>query len=721
MNQIFNILKFSVFILLLVFAFFISTQINLYAQGGSCSSVPAPTCTGSQVSECSGCSGTNPFCCPMGGCAATAEDACNNTTCDASQVCKVANECTEPATVPDCTGSDKTICSGCSGGQFCCPMGSTGSCNDTFNGACTFSTCDASQICQVPEPPPPPPVRQTRNLTFINNCSETIWVGGSGQGLTGEATGFELASGNTGNSKTVSVPGNLQSGNFWPRTSCSFPCDSVPCCETGDCANADGMTVECNGGTKAPPANSFEVTFNESPTPDFYDITNVDGYAVGIAVQQMSGIQISPDPTINGIPAPHLNCGNPTCTNFDMSTCPPELSETTSSGLKICWGLGGAANSSAQRARDTSGFLSGIAGNCDNLALVGAACGATDTGGTSCGTDVKDGCGDSSSLYCCSPYNGNLPDGHGGIGCADATDSGYVNQCSGVWPTPDASWCTMAGINNGFCTYNGIFKQQCKDAYSWQFNDSDSTYQCINPDYQITFCPVSANTDQDGVPDSEDTDSDNDGISDAREAGIGLPRYAEISATGPGDPDGDGIPNKHDLDSDGDGIPDHFEGGGANDINFDGFADNFIDTDGDGHHDQHDADQVNDILPLPDTDGDGIPDFLDTDSDGDGKTDANESGGIDMDEDGVLDNSEDSNRDGLADSNHPATGAPAELPDSDNDGAFDHLDADDENIIDDCINCGNGCSIAKSGSSNLDLLLLLLPVALFLRRIRKKK
>ncbi len=711
MNHFYNLLKFSVFILLLVASFILTTQNNLYAQSGSCSSVPAPTCTGSQVSECSGCGGANPFCCPLGGCAATAEDACNNTTCIASQVCKVADRCTEPATVPDCTGNDATKCSGCADGQFCCPMGSTGSCGNSFDMACDFSTCEASQICQVPEPPPPPPVRQTRNLTFINNCSESVWVGCSGQGLTGEATGFELKKdGMAGNTKTVTVPGDLQSGNFWPRTSCAFPCTSVPCCETGDCANSENMTVECNGGTKAPPANSFEVTFNESPDNDFYDITNVDGYAVGIAVQQMNGVKLNQNPTINGHPAPQLNCGNPVCTNFDMSTCPPELSETTTSGRQICWGLGGAANSSAQRNRDTSGFLSGIAAVCDNLALVGAACGAIDTGSTSCGTTSKDGCADSSSLYCCSPYNDNLPAGHGGIGCADATDPNYVNACSGVWPTPDASWCTTANIPSGFCTYNGIFSNQCPNAYSWQFNDSNSTYQCINPDYQVTFCPASANTDQDGVLDSEDTDSDNDGITNAAE-GQGTNSKQNLLEI-PADPDNDGIPNELDLDSDGDGIPDHNEGGGTNDKDSDGIADNFIDIDGDGHHDQHDEDQMNDRLPLPDTDGDGIPDFLDTDSDNDGKTDANETGSIDMDGDGILDNPEDRNRDGLADSNHPATGAPAEFSDTDNDGIFDHLDADDQN---------NGCSLAETGSSKVDILWLLVPVALLLGRTRRKK
>ncbi len=663
MNYLYKGFKFSIFILILATSFILTTQIDTYAQDD-------------------------------------------------------AGECTEPATVPDCTGSDLTNCNCGTTVPYCCPDTTPGSCSDSFDNACTFSTCDASQICKVPAPAPPPPVRATRNLTFINNCNETVWVGGSGQGLTGEATGFELApAGMSGNSNTVTVQGDLQSGNFWPRTSCSFPCTSVPCCETGDCANSDNMTVECNGGTKAPPANSFEVTFNESPDNDFYDITNVDGYAVGIAVQQMNGVKLTNDPTINGQPAPQLNCGNPACSTFDMNQCPPELSETTSSGRQICWGLGGASNDPTQRG--TSTILQNIASDCDQLALVGAACGAEATGGTTCGTDSSAGCSDGDSLYCCSPYNENLPAGHGGIGCADPSDPNYVNTCSGVWPTPDSTWCTMVGLPANFCTYNGVFEQQCSQAYSWQFNDSNSTYQCINPDYQITFCPSSANTDHDSVLDSEDIDSDNDGISDAREIGVNIPMRADISLSS-NDIDGDGIPNELDLDSDGDGIPDHNEGGGANDSDSNGFADNFVDNDNDGHHDQHDEDQMNDQLPLPDTDGDGIPDFLDTDSDNDGVTDAAETGSIDMNGDGILDNNEDRNRDGLADTVHPATGAPVEFSDSDSDGLFDHLDADDQNVVDDCINCGNGCSMARTGSRNADLLLLLVPLAIVIGRYRRK-
>ncbi len=53
------------------------------------------------------------------------------------------------------------------------------------------------------------------------------------------------------------------------------------------------------------------------------------------------------------------------------------------------------------------------------------------------------------------------------------------------------------------------------------------------------------------------------------------------------DSDGDGIPNSQDLDSDNDGIFDILEAGGI-DANNDGLADNYSDSDGDGLHDNYD-------------------------------------------------------------------------------------------------------------------------------------
>lgn len=133
------------------------------------------------------------------------------------------------------------------------------------------------------------------------------------------------------------------------------------------------------------------------------------------------------------------------------------------------------------------------------------------------------------------------------------------------------------------------------------------------------FCD-SDDTDGDGVPDSLDLDSDNDGIPNADETLGGNAREASTFAQQNedlNDPDEDGITNELDLDSDGDGICDIIEAGGV-DGDGDCLVDNFTDLDEDGLNDDQDPDQGGTPLPLPDRDGDGIPDFLDSFDDTDG-------------------------------------------------------------------------------------------------------
>ncbi|WBX72064.1 tandem-95 repeat protein [Tenacibaculum retecalamus] len=113
------------------------------------------------------------------------------------------------------------------------------------------------------------------------------------------------------------------------------------------------------------------------------------------------------------------------------------------------------------------------------------------------------------------------------------------------------------------------------------------------------------------------------------------------------------------------------------------------DTDGDGIPDYVDVDDDNDGIPdteegdgITDTDEDGIPDSLDLDSDNDGILDVNEGGDGDLDtnDDGVIDANDngfsDINNDGQADdSENPGD----EEPDTDGDGVPDYQDLDSDN------------------------------------------
>jgi opacity protein-like surface antigen len=102
------------------------------------------------------------------------------------------------------------------------------------------------------------------------------------------------------------------------------------------------------------------------------------------------------------------------------------------------------------------------------------------------------------------------------------------------------------------------------------------------------------------------------------------------------DTDGDGIPDARDLDSDGDGVSDRAESGATGtDTDHDGIDDAF-DADTHGGVDT-DHDRVADGFVALDTDGDGVPDFRDLDSDNDSIADVVEAGGADENGDGLLD------------------------------------------------------------------------------------
>ncbi|MBE0423000.1 MAG: T9SS type A sorting domain-containing protein [Lutibacter sp.] len=129
-------------------------------------------------------------------------------------------------------------------------------------------------------------------------------------------------------------------------------------------------------------------------------------------------------------------------------------------------------------------------------------------------------------------------------------------------------------------------------------------------------------SDGDGVPDDIDIDSDNDGIADVDEEFYCRKSLFAIVGI-PCDTDNDGVPDIFDLDSDNDGIPDVVEAGfgylseGRGTLT--GCA-TWVDVNGNGMHDLTEG-----IIPF-DTDGDGVPNYLDLDSDNDSLFDVDESG-----------------------------------------------------------------------------------------------
>jgi large repetitive protein len=167
--------------------------------------------------------------------------------------------------------------------------------------------------------------------------------------------------------------------------------------------------------------------------------------------------------------------------------------------------------------------------------------------------------------------------------------------------------------------------------------------------------------DNDGIPDLTENggfdalgDADADGIANYIDAvpGGGQPAFTDINADGINDfydADLDGIINSLDLDSDNDGIPDIVEAG-AIDTNGDGRVDITTDTDGDGLVDTYDTSNGGVNIANLDTDGDGIVNSKDIDSDNDGIPDVVEAGGTDANNDGKLDGYTDADGDGFAQS-----------------------------------------------------------------------
>lgn len=156
------------------------------------------------------------------------------------------------------------------------------------------------------------------------------------------------------------------------------------------------------------------------------------------------------------------------------------------------------------------------------------------------------------------------------------------------------------------------------------------------------------------------------------------------------DSDSDGVLDHLDMDSDNDGLTDAREAG-LDDENNDGFVDSFVDADGDGLTDTFDPDFGRSPLSPANTDGNDLPDYLDGDSDADGVPDRVEANDRDMDgiadwdinNNGLVDAEEggiDVNDNGLADIFDPWAGAaPVSVQDTDSDGVPDYIDLDDDN------------------------------------------
>jgi len=227
-------------------------------------------------------------------------------------------------------------------------------------------------------------------------------------------------------------------------------------------------------------------------------------------------------------------------------------------------------------------------------------------------------------------------------------------------------------------------------------SDDDITYT-PNPGYigtdsfTYTLCDNLSNCSTATVtilvnPIGVDLDTDNDGIVDSFED-LNLDGDNDPS-TNPTDTDSDGIADYLDIDSDDDGIPDNVEAQATATYT----APSGIDANSNGLDDVYENGGGLGILPV-DTDGDGFPDYVDTDSDNDNVPDNIEA--HDMDNDGIPDVvfiGSDKDNDGLDDGYEGYTAIDDDvndeiddpfdmLPNTDGDSESDYRDTDDDDDL----------------------------------------
>jgi len=264
----------------------------------------------------------------------------------------------------------------------------------------------------------------------------------------------------------------------------------------------------------------------------------------------------------------------------------------------------------------------------------------------------------------------------------------YDDNGFGIDSDPDKDMITIdiAPVkipSHGYLTINpdGTFKYEAvrgysgDDTFSYRIYDVKKNYS--NP--AIVTIHIAADTDGDGLADDLDPDADGDGILNVNEVLAGQ----DWKTT---DSDGDGYPNALDIDSDGDGIVDNIEAQTSKDY----IKLSLADSNHNGIDDVYDSAASGTLIVPVDTDADGIPDFLDTDSDNDLVPDYIE--GHDLNADGRPDHifvGKDSDRDGLDDSfdifvnvcepSENVIGSNAPMQDFDGDGMKDWRDENDDN------------------------------------------
>ena len=264
--------------------------------------------------------------------------------------------------------------------------------------------------------------------------------------------------------------------------------DCLLACDTGNCRAGNGLAGEfiCTVSGETP-CSVIELTTGGFSGADYYDLSSVDGYNVGMSIKAIKG------QTVPGV-QPEYNCQNPQCKIQEdaSSWCPAELQVKTNSGVyctSICkameanhivnvddtkvFRVNNEGNNFEGTARKYLEFLSTVPDFKDPIGRGGF---MKDRLCCQCGI-YGGGCEELNKrcTYGCSPYVDNYGLQYYNRKCPAKYVNGKITD-SPDWPS------STLGTN-----FADIYKDRCREAYSWQFNDSSSTYLCKNADYEMIF------------------------------------------------------------------------------------------------------------------------------------------------------------------------------------------------------------------------------------------
>lgn len=295
-----------------------------------------------------------------------------------------------------------------------------------------------------------------RVVRVTNSCSKKVWPGLEGlldgTPLAKELTGFVLE---PNESKDIIFDKTLTSGRVWARTGCEEK-DGAFKCLSGDCGTGE---LTCNGLGGTSPATLAEFTLDDG-ADDFYDISNVDGYNLPVSMVPLNYSDTSKSTE------DAFNCKSVSC-SMDAKTCPPELQAVDNQGNVVCYSLCAAVTDENQRKK-----YSVFQEIYSNKVWTNKVC-------CSCGDTLSPW-----SSYCGSPYNVDDP------AAVDLT-----NYCqNNTWP-----------LTSDDRSYTQIYHDACSTSYSWAYDDHSSTFQCINGNYEVFFCPGDEKmTEDDGTVESQE-------------------------------------------------------------------------------------------------------------------------------------------------------------------------------------------------------------------------